>query len=613
MNVRRARQRAYKEELDRQVLERNNRPDVAKNRHLEMDWPNTRLGMMERTNYGNTKVQQYGADLASQYEQQYGLNHGNRPAGLQTLINKSEDRFQYLSKAFLSADRDRSGFLDVQEIRKLCDNYNIPNADVDEILRYADVSGDGRIAYAEFTKRLARQGYPGQTKAPMRNMFPGTGGGGLASPIRTEKNLYPSRGILPAGVHLQEPRNNLDAMWNGRPESSEARGKVRKKQQWLNDLARQVEERKQREKMEKLRDRKAESLARDQATAYNPWGRGGGGAPLRDDDGHIVTDLREINGAGKTGGVSPKFNRAKQSPPRVGYSETIPMASMQNGHGAHENRQEQYQRHEETGRIMTPPGGYGRMAYLDPNQAREIQEAEKKRNELRQTLRVQMELKKRQKQLELERAKAEERREEERVERERQEILNAYQREHRDNETKKAEKNAVADAEKVKNHIAARSQKKRGMVDDIFATTKDPPRTPPGQGSDGGNNTNPNTVGIGRLRRDLNKQHEALLSQLAEQRTTIAMLQKQLQEFYKGDTMAAVSQEGRGMYGGSPEGVIGSRSEFISYSGSEGKQPMSPTQPSFHINMDEPDELDALLTAFVHRKSVFSRSAKKLR
>ena len=146
LNVRRARQRAYKEELDRQVLERNNRPDVAKNRHLEMDWPNTRLGMMERTNYGNTKVQQYGADLASQYEQQYGLNHGNRPAGLQTLINKSEDRFQYLSKAFLSADRDRSGFLDVQEIRKLCDNYNIPNADVDEILRYADVSGAGRIA-----------------------------------------------------------------------------------------------------------------------------------------------------------------------------------------------------------------------------------------------------------------------------------------------------------------------------------------------------------------------------------------------------------------------------------------------------------------------------------
>jgi len=113
-----------------------------------------------------------------------------------------------------------------------------------------------------------------------------------------------------------------------------------------------------------------------------------------------------------------------------------------------------------------------------------------------------MELKKRQKQLELERAKAEERREEERVERERQEILNAYQREHRDNETKKAEKNAAADAEKVKNHMAARSQKKRGMVDDIFATTKDPPRTPPGQGSDGGNNTNPNTVGIGRLRRD---------------------------------------------------------------------------------------------------------------
>ena len=73
-------------------------------------------------------------------------------------------------------------------------------------------------------------------------------------------------------------------------------------------------------------------------------------------------------------------------------------------------------------------------------------------------------------------------------------------------------------------------QKKRGTVDDVFASTKRPPRTPPTK-DELGNNKNPNTVGIGRLRRDLNKQHETLLQQLAEQRATISSLQNQLKEF----------------------------------------------------------------------------------
>ena len=114
---------------------------------------------------------------------------------------------------------------------------------------------------------------------------------------------------------------------------------------------------------------------------------------------------------------------------------------------------------------------------------------------------------------------------------------------------------------------------------------------------------------------DLNKQHEALLQQLAEQRTTIASLQQQLQEFYKGDVTSMVGQELRGATYASPGGKLGGKSEFINFreSNSEKKRGPSPMQPSFHVNMDEPDELDALLTAFVHRKSMFSRSAKKIR
>ena len=261
----------------------------------------------------------------------------------------------------------------------------------------------------------------------------------------------------------------------------------------------------------------------------------------------------------------------------------------------------------DNGRVVTPPGGYGRLAYIAPEQAREMQEAEKKRDELRQTLRVQIELKKRQKQIEREKRAEEERREEERVERERLEILSAYQREHRDKETREKEKLAKEDAEKVRQQVL---QKKRGTVDDVFATTKGPPRTPPTK-DELDSVKNPNTVGIGRLRRDLNKQHETLLQQLAEQRATITSLQNQLKEFYKGDVVAAV----RGGGGFPSPGALRGSSEFIGVGAGQmvSSPKSSPAQPSFHVNMEEPDELDALLNAFVNRKSMFSRSAKKLR
>ena len=69
--------------------------------------------------------------------------------------------------------------------------------------------------------------------------------------------------------------------------------------------------------------------------------------------------------------------------------------------------------------------------------------------------------------------------------------------------------------------------------------------------------------------------------------------------------------------GGFPSpGALRGSSEFIGVGAGQmvSRSPKSsPAQPSFHVNMEEPDELDALLNAFVNRKSMFSRSAKKLR
>ncbi len=590
--VRRARQRQYKEDLDRQVAGRHNEGRLGGRN----SGPNRR---------SEGRVSQLGAELASKYQAQYGFRPqppGNRynsgfnnnvPNAVKNLTVELEERFKSLAKAFLSADVDRSGYLDAGEIRHLCKIYNLPTNEVDIVLRHVDINGNGRVNYNEFARRLARPDYPEQNAPVATNRV-----------NNRQNNVYNSeRDVLPRGEHRAQPRNHLEAMWGvgGSRQGNDNRVKVRKKQIWLDTLNRQVQERKAREAKAKADEQEAERKARVEARNYNPWGRGGGGAPLRDDAGKIVTDLREVHGAAKTGGLSPKTFRSK------GYNQVPAYPGRQVDLDNTVSGTLQI-RDPDNGRVLTPPGGYGRLAYVAPEQAREIQEAERKRDELRQTLRVQIELKKRQKQIEKEKRAEEERREEERVERERLEILSAYQREHRDKETREKEKLAKEDAEKVRQQVL---QKKRGTVDDVFATTKGPPRTPPTK-DELDSVKNPNTVGIGRLRRDLNKQHETLLQQLAEQRATITSLQNQLKEFYKGDVVAAV----RGGGGFPSPGALRGSSEFIGVGAGQmvSRSPKSsPAQPSFHVNMEEPDELDALLNAFVNRKSMFSRSAKKLR
>lgn len=81
-----------------------------------------------------------------------------------------------------------------------------------------------------------------------------------------------------------------------------------KKLSYQEELSQQVEEarrRKQLEKEEQLRyDRKLE----EESQNYNPWGRGGGGAPLRDQDGRVIASRNQL----LNGNV-----RNKRAPPRL--------------------------------------------------------------------------------------------------------------------------------------------------------------------------------------------------------------------------------------------------------------------------------------------------------
>lgn len=63
------------------------------------------------------------------------------------------------------------------------------------------------------------------------------------------------------------------------------------------ELERQIQDKARRKVLEReeriARERKEEA----EAAAYNPWGRGGGGAPLRDPTGAVITELRGLRKA----------------------------------------------------------------------------------------------------------------------------------------------------------------------------------------------------------------------------------------------------------------------------------------------------------------------------
>ncbi|XP_056600347.1 centrosome and spindle pole associated protein 1 isoform X2 [Triplophysa dalaica] len=95
------------------------------------------------------------------------------------------------------------------------------------------------------------------------------------------------------------------------------------------ELQKQIEERAARKKAEKEERRRQEAEMEAEMIAYDPWGRGGGGAPLRDSTGNLITDLKQMHVLNATGAVqrqerpdfaqpcSPEFTRRSVSTNQV--------------------------------------------------------------------------------------------------------------------------------------------------------------------------------------------------------------------------------------------------------------------------------------------------------
>ena len=589
-------------------------------------------------------LQSRAAEHAARYKKQFGLGRpetdeqserasargylagrGRGSEGLRSsLIDEFEERFQKVSRAFLAADADRSGFLDAGELRRLCSLYNLPADQVDGVLRLCDVDSDGKISYHEFSTKLSRPDYP-------------TGpGGGLGLPGMP--------GIRRPAQGNVSPRytNSLSTMWTGQESrgQSQVMAQRAKQLQYVRDLEDQIARRKAREQRAKQLDEEAAARAEREASSYNPWGRGGCGAPLRDMTGQVVTDLREVHEYAKVGGLSPPRNR--------GYASLKLQTTGREYHGHPNQKMYGSPSRLTAGAVaggmagapqlqnsdMPQVMGASRLRFSTAGQEQqqiEYQMRSQKQQQLKHALSSQIEQKRREKALEKQRRLELERREDERVRREQEEIHRQYQLEHKAQQQKEKE---VADANKA---AAAAKQKaaKEAAVnvvnmkdpnspEQIFRPQRTAARTPPQKrspvlqqqqhsasyGSAEYSTRRGNSGGIAELRRDLIDQHSALLRKIEEQRSVVEVLRNQIQQF-----------AGRG-----PPGPVAANLDYAAFPQNAGAGLMSQHFSSQagvqmrgvggldrmriantgkavlrNIDADDPDELDALLLDFVNR------------
>uniref|UniRef100_UPI00398F1A85 centrosome and spindle pole-associated protein 1 isoform X2 n=1 Tax=Pristiophorus japonicus TaxID=55135 RepID=UPI00398F1A85 len=66
-------------------------------------------------------------------------------------------------------------------------------------------------------------------------------------------------------------------------------------QSYQDSLKKQMQEREERKRKEKEETERSDAKLEQEMRIYNPWGRGGGGAPLKDADGNLLTDLKKMH------------------------------------------------------------------------------------------------------------------------------------------------------------------------------------------------------------------------------------------------------------------------------------------------------------------------------
>ncbi|XP_028402645.1 centrosome and spindle pole-associated protein 1-like isoform X2 [Dendronephthya gigantea] len=137
--------------------------------------------------------------------------------------------------------------------------------------------------------------------------------GGMGDPGMRSR-LNQSNGHLEKGLS----NTGFGSFGSTLSQSDGAKEKDRSRQQsYREELTRQMMEKEERKKKDKAEVERYNMKLERELEEYNPWGKAGGGAPLKDQTGRLVSDLRQMHQYNKEGTIISPRDRGKSLEPSL--------------------------------------------------------------------------------------------------------------------------------------------------------------------------------------------------------------------------------------------------------------------------------------------------------
>ncbi|XP_072780825.1 centrosome and spindle pole-associated protein 1 isoform X2 [Taeniopygia guttata] len=180
---------------------------------------------------------------------------------------------------------------------------------------------------------------------------------------------------------------------------------------YQQELQQQIREREERRRQEQEEKERLESEMKN----YNPWGRGGGGAPLKDAEGNLITDLNVMH---------KRNEEAYHNPEARLYEDKRPIVDLNLASSRPENTEASTNKI--AGITFAQPSPFARgNVFGEPPSPEQLKRQESYKN----FLRLQIEEKRRREEAEREKLRMEEEKEEKRLAEQRMRIQKAYEEE----------------------------------------------------------------------------------------------------------------------------------------------------------------------------------------
>ncbi|XP_039558727.1 centrosome and spindle pole-associated protein 1 isoform X7 [Passer montanus] len=227
-------------------------------------------------------------------------------------------------------------------------------------------------------------------------------------------SLDPPLGQVPVG----QPINNIGQRNTGDRQRSmgmysEEKTKPSKEAtlSYQQELQQQIREREERRRQEREEKEKLEAEMKN----YNPWGRGGGGAPLKDADGNLITDLNVMH---------KRNGEAYHNPEARLYEDKRAIVDLNLASSRPENSEASTNKIAGITFAQASPFARGNV-FAEPPSPEQLKRQESYKN----FLRLQIEEKRRREEAEREKLRIEEEKEEKRLAEQRMRIQKAYEEE----------------------------------------------------------------------------------------------------------------------------------------------------------------------------------------